>query len=212
MTTRIQLYNAALRLCGDRKLSALTEDREARYLLDGVWDDGGVQACLEKSFWQFATRTVQVDYDTDITPSFGYNRAFSKPSDWIKTAGICQDEYFTTPLLQYSDENGYWYASIDTIYVKFISNGNSYGNDLSIWPQAFADFVAAHFARKIIKKLSGDENKETGLEKLEQKLLTDAKNLDASASPQKFPAPGNWATSRNTRNYRDRGNRGSLIG
>jgi len=212
MTTRLYLYNEALRICGDRSLSSLTEDREPRYLLDAVWDNGGVNACLERGFWQFATRFVRLDYDTAVTPSFGYNRAFSKPTDWVKTAGICSDEFFTAPLLHYTDEAGYWYASIDQIYVKYVSNGASYGSDLSVWSQAFADFAAAHFARKIVTKLTGDENKRNEVIALEEKLLGQAQNLDASASPQKFPAPGNWASSRLMSRSGDRGNRGSLIG
>lgn len=213
MTTRLQLYNAALRLCGEQKLASLTEDRKPRYLLDDVWSDGGVKACLEKGFWQFATRSVQVDYDTAVTPAFGYNRAFSKASDWVKTAAVCSDEFFSAPLLQYADETGYIYASIDTIYVKYVSDGNSYGSDLSIWPEAFSAFAAAYFANEIVYSITGDENKKLVVEKVLESTLREAKNLNASANPQKFAAPGRWSSSRNNPFGRlDRGNRGSLIG
>lgn len=216
MTTRLMLYNEALRLCGERKLASLTEAREPRYLLDDVWNNGGVQACLEKGQWNFAARFVKVTYDTEVTPAFGHNRAFSKPTDWVRTMGITSDEFFSMPLIHYTEEGSYWYASIDDIYVKYVSNGNSYGNDLSIWPQAFADFAAAHFAGKIIKKLTGDEKKEDGIinprNGTETLRLKEAKSLDASGDPQKFPSPGNWVTSRYTGRRRDRGNRGSLIG
>jgi len=214
MTQRLYLYNEALRMCGERSLASLTEDREPRRLLDSVWNNGGVDYCLEQGFWQFAMKTVQVDYDTDITPAFGYIRAFSKPTDWVKTAGMCSDEYFRAPLLHYTDESGYWYADIDTVYVKYISNHADYGNDLSLWTQSFADFAACHFALRIVTKLTGDEAKEDKLKKQRKELLLEAKNHDASGEPQKFPAIGGWAGSRSTtggRN-RDRGNRGSLIG
>ena len=212
MTTRLYLYNEALRMCGERSISSLTEDREPRYLLDSVWNNGGVDYCLEQGFWQFATRSVQVDYDTAVTPAFGFNRAFTKPTDWVKTAAVCSDEYFRVPLINYTDEAGYWYAEIDTIYVKYISNGNSYGNDLSVWTQSFADYAASHFAYKIVKKLTGDENKELALKQDRKDFLNAAKNHDRSGDPQKFPAPGRWASSRSRGSGRDRGNRGSLIG
>lgn len=214
MTTQLLVYNEALRMCGERKLATLAEDREPRHLLDDVWANGGVDFCLEQGFWQFCTRFVQMDYNVAITPAFGYNRAFNKPSDWVKTAGITSDEFFTAPLIHYKDLSGFWYASIDKFYVEYVSNGVTYGNDLTIWPQVFADYVASVFARKIVIKLTADEKKQDVIARQEEKLLLGAKNHDASGSPQKFPPIGNWANSRQSlsgRN-RDRGNRGSLIG
>jgi len=218
MTDKLMLYNEALRLCEERSLASLTEDRRPRYLLDEVWNNGGVKSCLESGDWVFAQRFVRLDYDTAVTPAFGHNRAFTKPTDWVKTSGICSDEFFTNPLLHYEERNRYWYASIDQIFVEYVSNGSSYGNDLSIWPQKFADYVAAHFAGKIVKSLTGDEKKEDAIVNkrtgVEQMRLIDAKNLDASGAPQRFPALGGWVTSRYARNgrTRDRGNRASLIG
>ena len=52
-------------------------------MLDIVFDNGGYDECLSEGQWNFAMRAVQIDYDTNITPSFGYKRAFTKPSDWI---------------------------------------------------------------------------------------------------------------------------------
>ena len=85
-TTKLLIYNDALMICGERKLASLTEDREPRHLLDHVWDNNGVDACLEQAQWHFAMKTVRLDYDPSVTPEFGYNRAFEKPSDWIITS------------------------------------------------------------------------------------------------------------------------------
>lgn len=214
MTDRLMLYNEALRMCDERSLASLTEEREPRRLLDSVWNNGGVKACLEQGQWNFCGKLVRLDYDTAVTPTFGYNRAFSKPTDWVRTSGVCSDEFFTTPLIHFNELSGYWYASIDQIFVEYVSNDASYGNDLSVWPQAFADFVAGHFAWKIVKKLTGDEKKQGQIKDDLKGLLLNAKNLDASGTPTKFPAPGSWSRSRSATgaNHRDRGNRGSLIG
>jgi len=213
MTTRLVLYNKALRYCGEKSLASLTEAREPRYLLDAVWSNGGVNYCLEQGFWNWCSRFVRFDYDTSVTPQFGHNRAFQKPTDYVKTCGVCSDEFFTTPLLDYNDLTGYWYASIDQIYVQYVSNGTSYGQDLSIWPESFTNFAAAYFASEIVHKLTSDENKQTKVEKMMEKYLKDAKSLDGSATPQQFPATGFWARSRSGgRSNRDRGNRGNLIG
>jgi len=104
MTTRLKLYNEALRICGETSLASLTEDREPRHLLDEVWDNGGVKACLEAGQWRFALRTIQLDYDADITPEFGLQRAFQKPTDWCATSSVSANS--TTALFLF------WLSSI----------------------------------------------------------------------------------------------------
>jgi hypothetical protein len=214
MTTKLRLYNSALRYCRERFLSSLSEDREPRRLLDNVYDDGGIDACLEEGLWKFAIRTVRLDFDPDITPDFGYRRAFSKPTDWVKTAGVCSDEYFDTPLTRYSHENDYWYADIDEIYVQYVSKDGAYGYDLSLWPKTFTDFVAAHFALEIVSKLTSNADTIIHVEKMYDKNIRKAKSKDAWNQPQKFPPPGRWVSSRGNTlgRTRDRGNRGSLLG
>lgn len=218
MTTRLSLYNEALLICGERSLSSLTENREPRHLLDQVWNDGGVRACLENGQWKFAMRSVQADYAPSITPAFGYRRAFDKPTDWVVTCAVCEDEYFNAPLTQYVDERAFWYADLDTIYVRYVSDGATYGGDLSLWPISFADYVAVHFASRIILKLTSDERKRdailhprSGLLAMRLKL---AKNKDAMGGPVQFFPQGSWTRSRRAGagSRSDRGSGGNLIG
>src|SRR4051812_45278724 len=107
-------------------MAALTDTGEARRLLDDVWGDGSttgaVKHCLQMGQWTFATRTAAVAYDTGIDPDFGHPYAFEQPTDLVRTMAICEDEFFNVPLLDYVDERGYWYASIQTLYVKWVSN------------------------------------------------------------------------------------------
>lgn len=213
MATRLQVYNDALMICGEELLSALTDNREGRRLLDQAWDSGEVDSCLASGQWKFAMKTVLLDYDPSVTPSFGYRRAYAKPSDWVATAAVCSDEYFNSPLLQYSDEAGYWYCDLDQLYVKYISNDVLYGMNIASWPQKFQGYVSASFASKIILRLTSDKNKLMVIEKVLKKALLEAKNHDAMSDPTKFPASGSWTNSRLSRgSRRDRGNRGSLIG
>lgn len=212
-TSRLKLYNDALTICGERHLASLTEEREPRRLLDHVWDNDGVDACLERGQWKFAMRAVRVDFDANVTPDFGYRRAFSKPSDWVLTSAFCYDEFFDVPITRYSDESDYWYADVDEVFIKYVSNDDAFGNDLSLWPATFSDYVAAHFATKIIMKLTSDEKKRDSVIKWEIRQLKLAKSNDAMAGPQKFPAPGNFVNSRyRLGSRRDRGNRNRLIG
>ncbi len=221
-TTRFKIYNGACILCGHRVLSALTEDTEARYLLDEVWNDGGVNYCLEQAQWYFAMRSSQFDYDPSYTTDWGYAKAYVKPDDWIATSGVFEDEYLTTPLLQYADEAGFWYSDREIIYVKYVSNDSNFGGDYAKWPSTFTDYVKAYFASRIIHKVPADKEK---LDRLlgppgrEDKgllnfTLLKAKNKAAMVRPATFPQRGSWVQARQagTQGFRDRGNTNSLIG
>lgn len=207
--SKLDLFNGALLVAKERFLSSLTENVEARRLLDYVYDNGGIKACLEEAQWHFAMRAVQVDYETSIEPSFGYARAFQKPDDWVLTSAVCSDEFFKVPLLRYFDEAGYWYSDIDTIYVRHVSNDANYGMDLNAWPESFRDFVHAHFASKIVGKLQGaDSERISETMKIREDCLERAKNKCAMVGPVKFPAPGGWVTARHYGvNRRDGGSR-----
>jgi hypothetical protein len=212
VATKLTLYNDALMLLGERFLSALNEDREPRRLLDRAWDSGAVRACLAAGQWNFAMRSQMFDYDPGIQPDFGYQRGFEKPTDWVVTSSLCQDEHHTLPLLRYVDEAGYWYADIDTIFVRYVSDDAGYGNNLAEWPESFSDFVAAHLAWRISPKVKDvDAMKDYG--RIRRDALLHAKNVCAMSGPTSFPAQGAWSMARHRRpNRRDGGNRGGLIG
>lgn len=194
--TRLSLYNGALSICGGTSLALLTEDREARYILDEAWDSDIIDGCLESGFWNHAMRTVQVEYNASVEPPFGYRRAFDKPSDLKKLASLCTDEYFRDPLYQYQDEGSYWFCDLDTIYVRYVSNDTSYGMDLSLWPVSFTRFVEASFAARIIKRLTdGAEDEKDVLAKL-RKYRTEALASDAMKDPVSFPPPTGWQMAR----------------
>jgi len=220
-TSRLQLYNDALLMAGERALDSLTVNEETRHLLDTVWNNNGVDGCLEEAQWEFAMRTVRIDYDPGIEPDYGYHRAFDKPDDWILTSALCSDEFFRVPLLRYVDEAGFWFADEDQIYVRYVSNDPSYGGDLSLWPRSFTEFVAAHFASKIILKITNDEkrltlfiNPQRPEHSVRGSALLNAKSRCAMSGPTQTVAQGNWSKSR-TRGVSRRdggGNTGSLIG
>ncbi|MBU1235099.1 MAG: hypothetical protein KKC77_19600 [Proteobacteria bacterium] len=214
MTTKLILYNTALLYCHERSISSLAEDREPRRLLDRVWDANEVRRCLEMGQWHFAMRGSKIDPDPSIVPNFGYINAYNKPSDWVITAAVCQDEYFTTPLNRYTDEAGQWYADIDPLYVRYVSDDNSYGNDLGAWPETFADFVAWDMASRIIGKLAGSKEDMVEITNGRKQALQLAKNKAAMADPTRFAAQGNWSKARTYGSKRgDGGNSsGNLIG
>jgi len=217
-TDRLKLYNGALLICGDLALASLSENREPRFLLDLVWNDGGVRYCLEQAQWHFAMRSSRLDFNPSITPDWGFQRVFDKPTDWVATSGVFEDERMCSPLLLYADEVGFWFCDRDQIFVRYVSDDASFGGDLARWPASFTDYVKAYFAHRIIRKLPGGADKiddidhpKTGV--LARNLLI-AKNKAAMAQPATFPARGTWAQARHRGRggWQDGGNQNQLIG
>ena len=205
MSSRLDMYNLALLMSGERALANLTEAREPRRLLDQVWNTDGIAKCLEMGQWKFAMRTKQIDYDPDIAPTFGYPRAFTKPTDWVVTSAVCSDAYFRVPLLGYVDEAGYWYSDLNTIYVRYVSKDAGYGLDLDRWPGSFENFVAAYFSLNIIWKLGNSDEASKKAERRFDQLKKVALNKDAMADPSKILPPGRWSRSRIRDSNRDLG-------
>lgn len=215
--TRLKLYNGALMICGERPLASLTENREPRRLLDAVWQDNGVRRCLEQAQWKFAMRASHFTYSTNISPAFGYAYGFAKPADWVATSGLCSDERFRTPLLQYKDETGYWFADLQDIYVRYVSDDENYGGNLAGWTDTFTEYVEHYFASRIIWRLAGGLDRVDKIGRAAKLALGVAKNKDAMADPTKIPPIGAWPGARVGRFRRrgpmgDGGNTGSLIG
>ena len=151
-TTQLDLYNDALFILGERELATITEDVEPRHVLDQVWTKSR-DYILGQGHWKFAQRLSKFDYSSTVTPAFGFNRAFEKPTDFIRTSRFCSDEFFFSPFDQYAEEKGFWYAELDSVYVQYVSNDTSYGYDYSLWPESFTYFVAAYLAYRARRRI-----------------------------------------------------------
>ncbi len=207
MTDKLSIFNGALRVLKERRLSSLSEAREPRRLLDDVWDNDGVKTCLQMSQFNFAISSNQFDYDPSITPPFGYRYVMAKPSDFVRTAGVCTDEYFRSPLTNYFDNAGYWVSDFQTLYIRYVSSANDFGMDYSKWPYNFTRMVEAWFATQI-KSIAPDEVGDRA-EMIFKEWERKAKMTDAMESPAQFPPIGGWVRARRSQS-RDRTPSGSL--
>jgi hypothetical protein len=194
VASKLATYNSALLILGERKIASLAEAREPRRALDDAWDDA-VAYCLEQGYWNFAMRSIQSDSSASVTPTFGYTYAFSKPSDFVKLYAFGSTGTFDPPLLDVVDEAGYWYANVDPLYVKFVSNDTAYGLDLSQWSESFTDYLANRLAIKTCKRITGAFPSDD-LRREETKARAMALSKDAMDEPPKFPPRGTWVTSR----------------
>jgi hypothetical protein len=206
MTSQLSLYNNALLLCEERALSSLTEAREPRRLLDTVWAQPAVDRCLQAGQWKFALRSAELSPSPSVTPAFGYTHAFDRPTDLMRTTGVCTDPYLAQPLLAYQTEGAYFYADTDPLYVQYVSNDASYGGDLSLWPPNFAAYVEAYLANEIASRLTADQRIRQDVAMKLKDRLNAALSTDAMESPTRMHPEGSWVSAR--RGALARGDRG----
>lgn len=214
MPSKLSIYNGALAVLGERKLTSETENREPRHKLDSVWDNDFIDRVLKMGQWKFAKRTIELDAAPAITPAFGYQYGFEKPTDHQRTIAVCQDDRFNVPLTRYENEANYWFADLETIYVQYVSNDTQWGGDFSLWPANFTEMAEHYLAMKVAPRITGVKMSPEKLLRLWKHWLAEAKATDAMESPAKFAPEGGWARSR--QGFRggrgDRGRRSQLIG
>jgi hypothetical protein len=212
MTTRLKLYNGALMALGHRRVTDTGEGVEAARELTAVFDDV-VNECLSAGSWNFAMETIKAASDTGVTPEFGFPEVFAKPSDWVRTIGISEDEYFAVPMLQYYDDASFWSADTTPIYIRYVSNDTGLGFEFTRWPQNFARFVELELAVRVCYRLTQNASLEELVLKKRERARRTALNHDAMNEPQpKFAPPGSWVLSRGGGRGGERGSRSNLTG
>lgn len=212
MAIKLDVWNAALDELGHPPLADTGENIEAARVITRRWN-GVVEDCMNEAFWNFLTQDARIYADTGFTAEFGYAKKFDKPTDWVRTAALSEDEHYSFPHLYYSDNGDHWRAENEPIYVKYVSNDTGL-TQLSRWPAAFSAYVEMELAARICMRITQNASMKEDVEKERDKEKKKAKNIDAMDEAQpKFPPPSSWTTSRwGATGRRDRGSRGSLIG
>lgn len=214
MTDKLSLYNGALTVIGERKLANLTENREPRFKLDDIYGNDLIDRVLQHGQWNFAARSAELQASTSITPPFGYQFAFEKPPDFIRTMQVAYDDRFNVPITAYLDEAKVLFCDTETIYFQYVSNDIQFGGDFSLWAKNFTEYVEHYLGYKVAPRLVGLNISIDSLEKKMDRMLLKAKGTDAMESPAAFPPEGGWSKARRgfRTGRRDRGNRSQLIG
>jgi hypothetical protein len=153
-TTTLEVYNNALVLLGDRKLASLSENREPRRVFDDVFTKAKT-FCLEQGIWQFALLQASIAGTANTDTGFSYR--FAKPTDLVHLFAIGAnkniDPCYST---EYLDLGAYYYSNDATIYVRYTSNGASYGLDLTKWSATFSAYVETYLAWLTCHRLTGN--------------------------------------------------------
>jgi hypothetical protein len=204
MATKLSIYNEALRAIGDLRLSSVSENVEARYVLDDAWEDC-VEFVFTEGLWNFATKTQEISADPGQTAIPGFSFVFDKPVGWLRTITIATTSLFDMEAV-YRDEGGKIYSNFDKLYIRFISNEFATDDSVAAWPPTFARLVAACLARECAERLSGSSSKAEVLDSQYKDILASAKNKDALDQSKIIFKPGSWSRAmRGSSSVRDRG-------
>jgi hypothetical protein len=194
--TKLSLYNGALRILGQSRLSALTETGEARRLLDDAWADDVVRDCLAAGQWTFACRTVMLDPSPSESTEFGFTNVYTKPDDWVRTVALCSDEFLQNQIGAIHIDGANWYTEDNPVYLRYVSDGDTYGRDYSLWTGGFTRFVQASLAEEIAMALTHDDKLLAVAQKAAKEAKLVAENEDAMNQPTRRISAGVWANAR----------------
>lgn len=190
-TEWLRIYNDALLILGQDRLSSGSEDSWRRVALDTCVDTGIVASILEDIGWTFASKTVKSDYNPSTDPGFGYAYAHDDPADMLIFDGVFTDEYQRSPLKEYWYEENTIYADHQELYIRYVST--DFVTAPATWPATFKRYVAAAIAKDCVAVFKADVNR---VELTWKQRKNDAKNLDASQTPPVVILPGSWTKAR----------------
>lgn len=211
--TQVSVYNLALAHLGERSLVAVTDATEPARALENIWDHA-VTYCLEQGHWKFAERESVLEPSVTEVPTYGLSNAFAKPSDYVRLNSMCSDEYFTQPIINIHERGLFWYCDLDELYLRYVSNDDAYGADVTLWPETFVLYVSLYLATAIAPRVSPDKKIETIKSPEGIGLGTAKRNAlakDAVAGPVQFIPTGSWVNSRG-KGAAGRNSRNSIYG
>jgi hypothetical protein len=195
------LYNNALLILGKDKLPSGNTDHPWRVKLDTAMDSGAVAAVMEDTSWKFGNQTVKIEYDPNVSLTWGHQYAHEKPSDLLRINGLFTDEYMRVPLRDYEDQGDYFICSHDTIYLRYVDS--DWITQVSAWPAYFTNLVAAYLAKQVAPGVAPKLLDHT-VDTYDDRKST-AMGNDAVQSPPRKISQGSWTQSRfNGRYDRDR--------
>jgi len=154
---KLSLYNNALTLLGQRTLTGLTEDREPRYILDGIYDLDAIKYCLEVVKPVFARKTVLLSSPV-VSTEHDLDSVHTLPSDYITITGVYSDAKLDQPISRYIIEGNTLACEYASIYLRYTSDDHV--TSFTNWSASFARVVAAYLGRESSSKLAPKQTEE----------------------------------------------------
>ena len=159
-TSKLLIYNNALQLLGERRLSNLYEDREPRYVLDEAYSLELVNHCLELAKPRFAVSSVKLA-SPSVSAVHGLDSVYTFPTDYLSTlsdpgvhgsnGSFFADEDLSQPVDRYIMEGNTVATDIATnLWMRYITSNRA----LSVWTPTFGRLVSAYLAKEVASRLN----------------------------------------------------------
>ena len=171
---KLDLYNDALLLIGQRQLASLTEDREPRYRLDGAYDRDAVRYCLELVKPNFASTTAVL---TIATVGATFSNSFALPTDYVSIITPFSDQKLDQEINRFVIEKNQLLCDYNPVYLRYTTD------DVTIndWTSSFFRVVGAYLAREISTRLSPDDYEKLNVKFAER--VAAARDIEAAKTP-----------------------------
>lgn len=207
MATKLDVFNGALRLIGEERMTDVDENNKKGRELRSAWDTV-VQGVFESYPWNCASERVALQRLSD-TPAHTYDYYYAKPSDWLRTINITKTANDDDKLRNYVDEaggednpKGRIATSETSVYLRYISE--DYLTRVGNWPQLLADYVATVLAYETCQVITGNATKLDAVDREKRKRKHEATNWDTMQNPPKRIEMGRLVRSRFFNIGRDR--------
>lgn len=176
---KLIVYNNALTLFGERRLSSLTEEVSSRYDLDNIYDGGAIDYCLEVVKPTFARKVAKLDSPSTVSDT-NFTQSHDLPSDYITTLGLFIDPDLDQPLDRFIRVGDTIQCEYDTVYLHYVTNTV----DISVWDISFANVVSAYLARELCGLYGPDHFERVNLV-FEQRIKAAIELLAEKETPQR---------------------------
>lgn len=188
----LNIYNDALLILGESKITSVNDDSERRAILDTAIDADLVATALEDIGWYWAITSDKLTADPSLEPEWGYRYAYRLPDDMHRFDGIWYDEYFRNPIKQYSQEQDILFCEVDQVYIQYVSS--NYIHTPEDWKPTFRRYIASLLAYNVRPGFPGADRQHVKEEYDTRKR--EMYSLDAQQSPPMVLTQGTWSRSR----------------
>lgn len=211
MVDKLQVYKQALIHLQAASIVTLTDDVEARYVLDNAWT-GVVEEAFSAGDWNAFKLSVALDESSTGTAALGWAYVYDYPDDYSRTVAVSNVPDFRSGFREYADEDGFLHSNTNPLFLRYISKTKM--TDVEAWPTMFWRYVAVKLAFETVGKLTSSDSLEAKLDKKLDKALRQAKSVDARNENNKVIGTGSWLRARQGGyGYGDGyGNGGTLVG
>lgn len=148
---KLELYNNALQLVGQRRLTSVTDNENTRHYLDAAYNAQAVDYCLELSKPTFATKTVKLTTSSE-SDEHDLDNVFTLPDSYITVVEVFSDPRLDQPVSRYILEGNTIACEHETIYLRYITD--EYSDTYTYWTPTFTKLASAYLAKEICPKLA----------------------------------------------------------